>query len=203
MPDGSVRAIPIEKCNRFCVMDPAGTEPDQNNRPCYTVVQVWDVTPDDKEMLLVYQYRAQVQTPDAAEAAARIFKEHKANFLGVERDGLGLGICQTLRRQGLTIKSIKARGSKEARSEIAEIRMAAGLIRFPQGAPFVFDLEQELLHFPRGEYADQTDALAHAAILVQHREGPPKAAPSAQSTKGEPEPGDAERTDSHAYLFED
>ncbi|HEY8750841.1 MAG TPA: phage terminase large subunit [Tepidisphaeraceae bacterium] len=172
-PNGSTRTFPIEKCDRFAVMDPAGTEPTQNTRPCYTVIQVWDITPEH-DMLLVYQYRAQVQTPDATEAAARILRDYKANFLAVEKDGLGLGICQTLRRQGLTIKAIKARGSKEARSEIAEIRMAAGLIWFPQGAEFVFNLEQELLHFPKSEYADQVDALAHAAIHVQNQREPPR-----------------------------
>jgi len=193
-PDGSTRTFPISDCRRFAVMDPAGSEPTQNTRPCYTVIQVWDVTPDH-DMLLVHQYRAQVQTPDAAEAAAKIVHDYEANFLAVEEDGLGLGICQTLRRQGLTIRPIKARGSKEARSEIAEIRMAAALIHFPQNAPFLFDLEQELLHFPKSEYADQVDALSHAAILVQKDSGPPRALPA--KSKAEPDPSSETSTNDH------
>jgi phage terminase large subunit-like protein len=47
------------------------------------------------------------------------------------------------------------------------------LIYFPRPAPFLFDLEQELLHFPRGEFADQVDALAYAAMEVQRMKGPP------------------------------
>jgi predicted phage terminase large subunit-like protein len=179
---GETKTFAIDDCDRFAVMDPAGAEPQQNNHPCYTVIQVWDIAPD-YEMFLVYQYRAQVQTPDATEAAARILRDYKANFLAVEKDGLGLGICQTLKRQGLTIKPIKARGSKEARSEIAEIRMAAGLVLFPTGEEFVFGLEQELLHFPKSEYADQVDALAHAAIHVQSRGGAPKASNATNQAK--------------------
>ena len=153
-------------------MDPAGTEPTQNSRPCYTVIQVWDITPDS-DMLLVHQYRAQVQTPDATAAAERIAREFEVEYLAVEKDGIGLGIVQTLRRRDITIRAIKARGSKEARSESAEIRMAAGQIYFPQGADFLWDLEQELIHFPQSEYSDQVDALAHAARMVQARSAAP------------------------------
>jgi predicted phage terminase large subunit-like protein len=157
-------------------MDPAGTEPDQNTRPCYTVIQVWDVTPAH-DMLLVHQYRAQVQTPDAADAAEQIARRFEIEYLAVEKDGLGLGLVQTLKKRNILVKAIKARGSKEARSETAEIRMAAGQVYFPHGAPFLWELEQELIHFPKGEYADQVDALAHAARLVQHRGGPPAGTP--------------------------
>jgi predicted phage terminase large subunit-like protein len=169
-PDGSELCIRPDQCSRFAVMDPAGTEPDQNTRPCYTVIQVWDVTPAH-DMLLVHQYRAQVQAPDAAAAAVRIAREFDVGFLAIEKDGHGLGIVQTVKRAGIAVKPIKARGSKEARSETAEIRMAGGMIYFPQGAPFLWDLEQELIHFPRGEYADQVDALAHAAMQVQRMSG--------------------------------
>ena len=192
-PDGTERLVATSACSRFAVMDPAGTEPDQNSRPCYTVIQVWDITPDH-DMLLVYQYRAQVQAPDAAEAAARIVREFQVNYLAIEKDGLGLGIVQTLKKQGITIQAIKARGSKEARSEIAEIRMAAGMIYFPHGATFLFDLEKELLQFPRSEHSDQVDALAHAAILVQKTSGPPTNVrpPESQAEDRDPPVPDAE-----------
>lgn len=176
-PNGTESRVLETDCTRFAVMDPAGTEPDQNTRPCYTVIQVWDVTPAH-DMLLVHQYRAQVQTPDAADAAEQIARRFEIEYLAVEKDGLGLGIVQTLKKRNILIKSIKARGSKEARSETAEIRMAAGQVYFPHGAPFLWDLEQELIHFPKAEYADQVDALAHAARLVQHRGGPPAGTPA-------------------------
>jgi predicted phage terminase large subunit-like protein len=175
-PHGPPRTVLASECDRFAVMDPAGTEPDQNSRPCYTVIQVWDVT-DRHEMLLVHQYRAQVQTPDAVDAAIGIVHDFNCEHIAVEKDGIGLGVVQAIKRGGATVKSIKCRGSKEARSETAEIRMAAGMIYFPKDAPFLFDLEQELLHFPKGEYSDQVDALAHAAIEVHKRSGPPTAPP--------------------------
>ncbi len=165
-PDGSVKLVRPEDCTRFAVMDPAGTEPGEGRRPCYSVIQVWDITPGG-DMLLVHQYRKQVQAPDAAAAAVRISRRFDVAYIAIEKDGMGLGVAQHVRRTGVAVRAIKARGSKEARSQTAEIRMAAGQIYFPRGASFLFDLEAELLEFPNSEYADQVDALSHAAMLVQ------------------------------------
>ncbi|HZL37368.1 MAG TPA: phage terminase large subunit [Tepidisphaeraceae bacterium] len=164
-PDGSEHLVRPRDCQRIAVMDPAGTEPGERNHPCFTVIQVWDVTPTG-DMLLVHQYRRQVQAPDAAAAAVRVCQRFDVAYIAIEKDGLGLGVVQTVRREGIAVRAIKAKGPKDARTQTAEIRMAAGQIYFRQGAPYLFDLEQELLQFPNSEYADQADALAHAAMLV-------------------------------------
>ncbi len=164
-----------EDCQRFATMDPAGTDPAQNAKACYTVMQAWAIAPSG-DMLLLDQYREQVETPDAADAAVEFCRKWDVDYVAIEKDGLGLGVVQTVKRRGVTVQPIKARGSKEARSETAEIRMAAGMIHFPAGAAFLFELEKELLLFPNGQYADQTDCLAHAARIVQKQHGPPRGA---------------------------
>ena len=45
--------------------------------------------------------------------------------------------------------------------------MSNGQIFFPRESPIRFELEKELLLFPRGQYADQVDALSYAALHVQ------------------------------------
>src|SRR5262249_34850932 len=92
-PDKTETPVPREQCWRFAVMDPAGTEAGEGRRPCYTVIQVWDVTPAG-DMLLVHQYRKQVQTPEAAKVAVRICQEFDASFIAIEKDGIGLGVVQ-------------------------------------------------------------------------------------------------------------
>jgi predicted phage terminase large subunit-like protein len=166
MPDGGATLVAQASCRRFAVMDPAATEAGEGRRPCYTVIQVWDVTPMH-DMLLVHQYRQQVQAPDAAAAAARIVRQFNCDFIAIEKDGIGLGIVQSVKRTGIAVRAIKARGSKAARSQTAEIRMANGQIYFRQGAAYLFDLESELLQFPQSHYCDQADALSHAAMVVQ------------------------------------
>ena len=87
--------------------------------------------------------------------AKEIYRDFSLPWMGVEKNGIGQGILQTIKSHGLTVKPILAHGSKEARSEIAEIRMNAGLIYFPQNAPWLWDLQQELLAWPNSQHSDQ------------------------------------------------
>lgn len=168
--DGSFKVVRISDCDRFATMDPAGTEKERDNKPCYTVIGVWDVTPNH-EMIKVEHVREMMETPEVVDKGIEIVRRFDCPWLGVEKDGIGLGVVQNIRRRGVTVRAIKAKGSKQARSETAEIRMAAGMIFFPVSAPWLFDLETELMSFPKGEYVDQVDELAHAALWVHRQHG--------------------------------
>ncbi len=169
--EGREKHVRVDECDRFAVIDPAGTDKEQNEKACYTVIQVWDITPDDG-MVLVHEWREQRETPDVEDEAVSICRRYQVNFLGVEIDGIGLGVIQHIGRRFGSVMGIKARGSKEARCEIAQIRMATGRIFFPAKAKYLFDLETEVESFPRSEFKDQVDAMAHAAIHVQNARGP-------------------------------
>ena len=172
LPDGSYRAVPVDDCSRFAMMDPAGTDKAQNDKACYTVIGAYDVTPTG-DMLRFDQFRGQVEAPDAAEKAIEFTRRNECEWIGVEKNGMGLGVVQTIRRRGVAVRAILARGSKEARSETAEIRMAAGMVYLPKNAPWLFDWITEFTRFPNGEYADQVDEFAHAARWVHRSMGAP------------------------------
>jgi predicted phage terminase large subunit-like protein len=171
--DGQIKRVLQCDCWRFSMMDPAGTDKEQNKKACYTVIQTFDVTPDS-EMLLIHQYRQQVEIPEATKAALELARRFQPESVGVEKNGLGLAIVQSLKRDGVAIRAVNATLSKEARSEPAEVRMAAGMVYFEFGAEYLHDLEKELLLFPHGEYRDVADTLAHACKLIQDRCGAPK-----------------------------
>ncbi len=192
------RTVPIDACDRFGMMDPANTGSTGSRgaySPCYTVIGVWDVTPAG-DMLKIHHYRGQIEAPEVVAKAIEICDEFDLPWIGVEKEGVGKGIMQTIKLHGCTVKEIPARGSKEARSETAEIRMCAGMIYFPRDAEWLWDLQQELLTFPRSEHSDQVDELAHAAMWVQKRKGAPAAAKratenesAADDRRSEEEPG--------------
>jgi predicted phage terminase large subunit-like protein len=163
--NGESSFVDVESCRRFAVMDPAAAEKESGNKPCYTVIQIWDVTPEC-DMVLVHQFREQVSSPRAADVAVELVRQFQVQYIAVEKDGLGLGVAQHIKKRGPTVKRVKARGNKWERTQTAQIRMSNGQIYFPREAPFLFELEKELLLFPRGQYADQVDALAYAAIEV-------------------------------------
>lgn len=156
----------------FAALDPAGVDGKQNQHACWSVCYVFAVTPD-ADMILLHEYREQRETPQLATDIADLCRRFNTSFVAVEQNGLGLGVVQTIGQTGVAVTGVVATRNKEARSETAEIRMAAGKVYFPHGAPYLFDLENELLRFPNGEFVDRVDALAWAAILVQERHGAP------------------------------
>lgn len=175
---GDERIIDKTDTWRFATLDPAGVDGHQNTHACYSVLYVVEVTPQ-ADMLILEELRAQIEIPQLANAAIDICRRFNTSFLAVEQNGLGLGVVQTIAMSGIAVTGVNATRNKEARSETAEIRMAAGKVYFPQDALFVPDLEKELLLFPNGEYADRVDALSWACILVQERHGAPTTEQSA------------------------
>ena len=162
-PDGSIVRFKVDECTRFSIIDPAGAEKEQNNKPCFTVIGAFDLTPAG-DILWFDLYRKNASIPDIAGDAVVFYRQHDLPWIGVERDGLGLGLFQIMRKRGIAVRPIKARGSKEARSETAEILMESGRIYFLQDAVWLPNLQHELELFPVGEFADQVDVLSYAAL---------------------------------------
>ena len=169
---GMEKIVVKSDCWVFAAMDPAGSEKGVQDKACYTVIQVWAVTLQ-ADMLLLHQYREKVETPEVANAGADICRRYNTLFMAVEKNGIGLGVVQNLNLTGIAIYPVTATTNKEARSETAEIRFAAGKVYFQQDAVYNFELENELMKFPNGEYADAVDCTSWAAIVVQQRHGAP------------------------------
>jgi predicted phage terminase large subunit-like protein len=169
--DGSWQTVPVDACERYITMDVAGTEKNDTNDPDYTVIQVWDRTPAGS-IILVDQLRGQMETPDAAQAGVRMVRQFESPFICVEKNGLGLGVVQTMRRKGIAVKGLRAKGDKLARSQTAQIFAENGMIYLPEsaGKPWVDDLLGELSRFPAAAHDDQVDALSYAAIHA-HKTG--------------------------------
>lgn len=165
-------AVPVNKCTRIATMDVALSEEQSAD---YTVIQVWDVTPS-YDMILVDQWRERKQSPAVIDAAAAMMRRLKVSCLGVERAGVGLGVYQSLRSKGYTVRGLIAKGNKKIRTQVAaQGRMQAGMIYFEMGEElYTPALERELLDFPKGKNDDATDALAYASMWVQELGGAPR-----------------------------
>jgi predicted phage terminase large subunit-like protein len=184
--DGTYRPIKLDDCGRFATMDVAGTEKKKGNDPDYTVLQVWDYTPT-YDLILVEQWRALAETPEVAETATRLCRQHDVPFACVERNGLGLGVVQTMRKLGVAVRGMNAKGDKIARAQTAQIRAEAGTVYFPRGRAWVADLTSELETFPNAAHDDQVDALAWASIAIQRIGGPVKRDADVKHAAGAPE----------------
>lgn len=80
----------------------------------------------------------------------------------VEDTGAGTGLISELVQQGLNAVGIVPKQSKEIRANFQTPAFQAGRVRFPRQAPWLAELEAELLAFPSGRHDDQVDALVQA-----------------------------------------
>ncbi len=165
-PGGGNRIVPVDQCSRFATLDIAGTKKKIGNDPDYSVLQIWDITPD-YDMVLVEQWRDRVETPELIRQVTRLCRQYEAEFLITEKNGLGLPIVQTIRQKGIAVRGIQQNVEKTIRAGTAEIRHENGAVYFPEHALWRADLEHELALWPVGQFDDQIDALALAASYVQ------------------------------------
>jgi predicted phage terminase large subunit-like protein len=131
----------------------------------FTVIATWAVTPKS-DLLLIDLDRRRLEAPDIVPALRAAFDRHAPIFIGVERTGFQLGIVQEARRSGLPVREMTADADKISRAYPAAARMEGGQVAWPAGAAWRFDVEAELLAFPRGRHDDIVDTLAYAVNQV-------------------------------------
>jgi len=85
----------------------------------------------------------------------------------MERAGFQLALIQFAKRDGLPVKELKADKDKVSRAMPLAARMEAGDIFLRQGAPWLVEVERELMSFPVGQHDDIVDALGYGVLSAQ------------------------------------
>jgi predicted phage terminase large subunit-like protein len=165
---GSSRRVSPHDCQIIPTLDCASSDKEDAD---FTCLQIWAVTPA-WEMLLIDRWLERAQTPDVVAKVAEILRGYNLAEIYVEKNGLGLGIVQTLRRLGFIVKGLHAHTNKVLRSQIAQLRAQAGYVYLPLGAEMTEEFLKEVETFPRGANDDQVDAFSWASIVVQKLGGP-------------------------------
>ena len=80
----------------------------------------------------------------------------------IEDAGVGTGLIEDLRREGLNTTGITPDKSKEARATIETAKFQSSRVLFPRSAPWLDQLLTELLAFPGGRHDDQVDSIVQA-----------------------------------------
>jgi len=150
----------------------------------YTVIGSCHASPD-RDLLLLDLDRRRLSGPDQVPAIRRAVTSNRLGTVWIERTGYQLALVQAAVADGLPVRELIADRDKFSRSLPLQARMAAGTVYFREGAPWVPNLEAELLSFtgepdgatrpgaledgrrPDAEYHDdQVDVLAYAAQVV-------------------------------------
>ena len=148
-------------------MDLAFTLKKEND---WTVILACAVTPGN-DLLLLDLHRERLEGPQIPRAIRAMYARWTAAYVAIESNQAQILVVQQLRKDGLTVRALRADQDKLSRAIPATVRMEAGQVYLPESAPWLADFVAELLSFPHGTHDDQVDCLAYAAIEVQ-RFGP-------------------------------
>lgn len=133
----------------------------------YTVIAAWAVYFSPAPWLLLLDlHRSRMEGPEILPQVRNMMNRWKASPAWIERAGFQLSLIQEARRRGFPVRELEADRDKIARALQATPLMEAGGFWLPQEAPYLADLEAEMLHFPNGKHDDQLDCVAYAARIA-------------------------------------
>jgi predicted phage terminase large subunit-like protein len=148
---------PTERKFRQIVLscDPAGKPGPHND---YTAIMICGF--DDKDIYVLHVSRGHWTVRQMFNRIKMLAEEWNVDVIIIEDTSSGMGLIQTLREETtLSVTAQQPKGDKRARMSRHEGRFEAGHILLPKEAPWLADLERELLGFPNAKYDDQVDAL--------------------------------------------
>lgn len=160
--DGIVDIYDESSCWRFQTFDPSGTARAQSD---WAVLATWLVTPKS-DLLLTDLVRVRAESADQLGLIRQMYERHRPQVVGIESKAMGLTLFQMARNMGLPVVELKADHDKVIRAIPMTARFEAGKVFFRRGAPYLDDLEEELIAFPRGMHDDQVDAVTYAGMLL-------------------------------------
>lgn len=115
--------------------------------------------------------REKLNYPDLKARMLAEAQQYKPWFILIEDTGVGTGLIADLKSEGLDVIEISATQSKEARANIQTPKFESGRVWLPETAPWLSELEAELLAFPVGRHDDQVDSIIQALAYEQVERG--------------------------------
>jgi predicted phage terminase large subunit-like protein len=152
--------------------------PDRTQRT--TVIQSWDTAAKDgahndwsvcttwmldgPNFYLLDLTRGRYEYPRLKETALALAAKFKPRAILIEDASTGVALSQEMRavHLGSAVRLVPVERDKLGRLYIHEAKFEAGLVHLPARAPFLAELEAELLSFPQAKHDDQVDSISQA-----------------------------------------
>jgi predicted phage terminase large subunit-like protein len=136
--------------------DTAAKEGAQNSwSVCTTWMQV------DNCHYLMDVPRGRYEYPRLRDMAVAQAKKHRPQCILIEDASTGTALAQESYFDG-SVRLVPIERDKIGRLYVNQAKFEAGLVLFPKNAPFLPELETELLAFPQGKTDDQVDSITQA-----------------------------------------
>lgn len=153
---------PPERTSRMRIIqswDCAGKEGALNS---WSVCTTWLIV-DKRDYYLLDVTRGRFEYPKLRQTALALAERYDPTTILIEDTSAGIALGQELRQLGrYRVNSIQVERDKVTRLYVQAAKFEAGNVYFPRNAPFLLDLEAELLSFPQGKHDDQVDSMTQA-----------------------------------------
>jgi predicted phage terminase large subunit-like protein len=117
----------------------------------------------DKSYYLLDLVRGRFDYPTLRRHALALAERYDPHTILIEDASTGIALAQELRKiQHRLVKPISVERDKVGRLFVEQEKFEAGRVHFPKGAPFLPELEAELLTFPQSKTDDMVDSISQA-----------------------------------------
>ena len=162
---------PPERTYRSKVIQSWDTAAKNGAQNDWSVCTTWLL--HDERYYLLDLVRDRFEYPHLRNVAIELARAYRPDAILIEDASTGVALAQELPNVvDFTVKPIPIDRDKVGRLYVQQVKFEAGLVYFPSRAPFLAELETELLMFPQGRIDDQVDsisqALAHQLSSYDH-----------------------------------
>jgi predicted phage terminase large subunit-like protein len=139
--------------------DTAAKDGAQND---WSVCTTWMIL--DNRFYLMHVSRGRYDYPTLKSVSIGLAQRYRPDTILIEDASTGTALGQELRliHFGGTVRLVPIERDKIGRLYVNQAKFEAGDVLFPEGAPFLPELEAELLTFPQGKNDDQVDSISQA-----------------------------------------
>jgi len=118
---------------------------------------------DDGHYYLTDLVRDRFEYPELKRTALALAERYEPTAILIEDTSAGMSLAQEMRAMGqFRVKAVPVEHDKVTRLYVQTGKFEAGLVHFPNDAPYMPDLLAELLAFPNGKHDDQVDSITQA-----------------------------------------
>lgn len=171
----------------------------EKDRRAFTVLGTMGISPSGRLKVVDIRRFRTSNAFDIIDEMLSVHNRYKPELFTIEQENIAKSIGPVLERvmreRGtyLNVNPVTVSQDKMKRARSLQARMKAGMVEFDKDADWFPALMEEMLHFPKGKYADQVDALAHICLALDKMLDAPTAKELAQEEE--------ERFES-TYLFD-
>lgn len=131
----------------------------------YSVCTTWLV--QDEAFYLLDLHRQRLDMPGLRRRAVALHDQYRPEAVLIEDKASGTALIQELHHMTrMPVIAIEPKGDKVVRAGAQAMRIEGGQVYLPSAAPWLDELQREVLAFPHGQHDDQVDSMSQFLIYI-------------------------------------